>query len=180
MPTVPLQVNNEKGEVNLENINTKKILENLQSSGYLIKVLEHHSVITMDDVARTLDIPVDSTAKTILLSQEKIGLIAVVLCGKNKVDYSKVANVLHVPRKTVKIAELSTLTSLGLNPGEVCPFFGFFQKTIVDTTLLTQPFVYCGSGNPQKTIKISPEEMVKATNATVANVSQPVSDNKQF
>jgi|GEM_PF-3259301 len=154
---------------------TEKILERLKFSGYSPKIIDHDPVITMDDVVRTLDIPVASMAKTILLYQKEIGLIAVVLPGMSKVDYSKVANTLHVPQKTVKIAEQKILTGFGLNSGDVCPFYEFFQKTIVDTALLTQQFVYCGSGNPRKTIMISSQEMVNATVATVMDVSQIVS-----
>ena len=159
--------------------NHRKILERLKSSGYSPKVMNHDPVITMDDVIKTLDIPIASMAKTILLSQKEIGLIAVVLPGMNKVDYSKVANTLHVPRKTVKIAEQKMLTGLGLNSGDVCPFYKFFQKTIIDTALLTQQFVYCGSGDPRKTIMIPSQEMVNATVGTVADVSQIVCHQHQ-
>jgi len=161
-----------KKRKNMKKTNTETIIEKLNVSGYSPKVIDHDLVITMDDVVNTLDIPIASMAKTILLSHKDVGLIAVVLPGMNKVDYSKVANILHISRKTVKIAEQKILTSLGLNPGDICPFYEFFQKTIVDTVLLTQKFVYCGSGDPQKTIMITPQEIVKATGAIVADASK--------
>ena len=157
----------------------EKILERLKSLGCSPKVMDHDPVITMDDVVKTLNIPIASMAKTILLSQKEIGLIAVVLPGMNKVDYSRIANTLHVSRKTVKIAEQKMLTGCGLNSGDVCPFYEFFQKTIVDSALLTQQFVYCGSGDPRKTIMIAPQEMVQAIGAIIADVSQTTSANTQ-
>lgn len=156
----------------MENIKTKRILENLQSSGRLIKVLEHQTVITIDDIVRTLSIPVEKMAKTVLLNQKEIGLIAAVLPGMSKVDCTKVANILNVPKSSVQIANKAIMKDLGINPGDVCPFHDFLQKVIVDTDLLNQEKVYCGSGDPRKTIVIDPKEMVKAVGATIADISQ--------
>ncbi|MBT9151618.1 MAG: Proline--tRNA ligase [candidate division WS2 bacterium] len=164
--------------------NHRKILEKLKLLGCSPKVIDHDPVITMDDVVNTLDIPAVSMAKTIILFQREIGLIAVVLPGMNKIDYSKIANVLHVSRKTVKIAGQGMLINFGLSSGNVCPFYEFFQKTVVDTALLAQQFVYCGSGDPRKTIMISSQEMVSITVAIVADVSQQIlpdsNNNKKF
>lgn len=158
----------------MKKITVETIIERLNTSGYSPRVMSHDPVITMEDVVRTLNMPVASMAKTILLSHKEIGLIAVVLPGMNKVSYSKVANILHVSRKTVKIAERKILKGLGLSSGDICPFYEFFQKTIIDASLLTQQFVYCGSGNPRKTIIITPQEIVKATGAIVENISQAI------
>ena len=158
---------------------TEKILERLKSLGYSPKVMEHDPVITMDDVVRTLDIPADSMAKTMLLSQEDIGLIAVILPGMNRIDFSKVVAILGVSEKTVRFAGSEITKNLGLNSGDMCPFHDFFQRIIVDATLLKQRTVHCGSGDPRKTIVIDPNEMVKAIGATIADISQTTSVHTQ-
>lgn len=150
---------------------TEKIITRIREQGYSLKVLEHEPVITIDDVIYVLKIPIDEMAKTLLLSHKEIGLIALVLSGTNRVDYAKVARILHVPRKTVQMANRDTLKNLGLSPGDMCPFHEFFQKIIVDITLLKQLTVYCGSGDPRKTIIIDPKDIVKVTGATVADIS---------
>lgn len=157
---------------------TEKIITRLKNLGCSIEILEHSPVITIDDVARTLDMPVDEMAKTILLFHKEIGLIALVLPGMDRVDYAKVAGILHVPRKSVKMADQDTLKNLELNPGDMCPFHEFFQKIIVDAALLRQRMVYCGSGDPRKTIVIDSEDMVKAIGATIADISQTTSNTQ--
>jgi len=156
----------------MEKTIAETIIERLNISGYSPEVIDHDPVITMEDVVQTLDISIASMAKTILLFHKEIGLIAVILPGMNKVDYSKVAGILHIPPKTVKMAGQEILTNLGLSSGDICPFYYFFQKTIIDVALLKQQFVYCGSGDLQKTIMITPKEIVKATAAIVADASK--------
>lgn len=155
----------------MENTSAETICERLRALGYSPKVMEHDPVVTMADVVQTLDIPSSAMAKTILFSQVKIGLIAVVLPGMSRIDYAKVASTLSVSRNSLKIATPETLAETGLKVGEVCPFHEFIQKVIVDVALLIPPLVYCGSGDQRKTIVIDPKEMVKATSATMASVS---------
>ena len=151
---------------------TERIIRKLKSSGYSPKVMEHNPVITIGDVVRTLDIPADAMAKTILLSQKDIGLIVAILPGMNRVDIAKIATIFGIPKKTVKFAGPKIIKNLGLNPGDICPFHDFFQKTVVDVVLLHQQTVYCGSGNPKKTIVIDPREMAEAIGATISDISQ--------
>lgn len=159
---------------------TEKIIAKLKGLGCPAEILEHNPVITIDDVVRTLSIPVEKMAKTVLLHQREIGLIATVLPGMGKVDFVKIANILNVPKSSVQIANRATMKDLGINPGDVCPFYDFLQKIIVDTDLLKQERVYCGSGDPRKTILIDPKEMVKAIGATIADISQTTSVNNQI
>jgi prolyl-tRNA editing enzyme YbaK/EbsC (Cys-tRNA(Pro) deacylase) len=157
---------------------TEKIIQKLKSSGYSPRVIEHDPVITIGDVVRTLDISTDLMAKTLLLSQKDIGLIATILPGMNRVDFSKVAAILGVSEKTVKFAGPEITKKLGLNSGDMCPFHEFFQNIIVDAVLLRQRTVYCGSSDPRKTIVIDPEEMVKAIGAIIADISQTTSNTQ--
>ena len=151
---------------------TEKIIAKFKGLGYPVEILEHDLVITIDDVVRTLNIPVVRMAKTVLLNQEEAGLVAAVLPGMSKVDFAKVANILHVPKSSVQIANRALMTDLGIKPGDASPFHDFLQKVIVDTDLLKQEKVYCGSGDPRKTIVIDPKEMVKAIGAAIADISQ--------
>jgi prolyl-tRNA editing enzyme YbaK/EbsC (Cys-tRNA(Pro) deacylase) len=149
-----------------------KIITKLRGQGFLVKVLEHESVITIDDVVRVLQIPTDQMAKTILFFNKQIGLIAVVLTGMSRVDYTKIAKIFQVSRKSITLADQGVLYNLGLSPGDVCPFYEFFSKVLVDVALLDQQAVFCGSGDPTKTILINTEDMVKATHAMIADISQ--------
>ncbi len=151
---------------------TEKIIRRLKDSGYSPRVMEHDPVITMDDVVQTLDIPRDAMAKTVILDQKNIGLIAAILPGMNRVDFSKVAAILGVSRKTVKFAGPEITREIGLNPGDASPFHDFFQRHIVDNALLARQLIYCGSGDPRKTIAIGSKEMVNAIGATIADISQ--------
>ena len=54
---------------------SEQILEKLITLGFSPEVISHEPVITIDDVVKTLNIPVESMAKTILFSQKEIGLV---------------------------------------------------------------------------------------------------------
>lgn len=149
----------------------EKIMTKLKKLGCSIEVLEHDPVITINDVVCTLNISVERMTKTILLNQKEIGLIAAVLPGKGKVDCTKIANTLNVSKSSVQIAKQTIMKKFGINSGDVCPFHDFLQQVIVDATLLKQQRIYCGSGDPRRTIVIDPEEMVKAIGATIADIS---------
>lgn len=157
---------------------TEKIIQKLKSLGCSPKVMEHDPVITINDVIQTLEISTDLMAKTLLMSQKDIGLIAAILPGMNKVDFSKIAVVLGVSKRTIKFAGPEITNKLGLNSGDMCPFYGFFKKIIVDTALLKQPVIYCGSGDPSKTIIIDPKKMAKSIGATIADISQTTSNTQ--
>jgi len=65
------------------------IVGKLQGLGVQFEIIEHSPVVTIEDVIRVLDVPVEAMAKTILFEVTGIGLVAVVLPGLCRVDYSK-------------------------------------------------------------------------------------------
>ncbi len=148
------------------------IIDRLKSLGITFEVIEHSPVVTIDDVICVLDIPTDAMAKTMLFKVNQIGLVAVILPGLNKVDYSKLATALGVKRKAVNLMTKGQADELGVQVGAISPLSGLYQRVLLDPKLFNQEMVYCGSGDLSKTIKIAPATIVNVTSATVVDVSR--------
>jgi prolyl-tRNA editing enzyme YbaK/EbsC (Cys-tRNA(Pro) deacylase) len=144
----------------------------LHSKGVSFGVIDHSPLVTMDDVVRTLDIPAKAMAKTLLFSLGEGKLVAVVLPGLGKVDYAKVAKTLQVKRQSLCLASEEEVGDAGLFAGAVSPLDSVFHTVVMDSALLAEQMVYCGSGDLSKTIRIAPEKIVEITSAVVADVSK--------
>lgn len=144
----------------------------LHSKEVPFDVIDHAPLVTMDDVLHTLDIPTKAMAKTLLFSLGEGRLVAVVLPGLSKVDYAKVAKTLHVKRQALRLASEEEVRDAGLFAGAVSPLDSVFHTVVMDSALLAEQMVYCGSGDLSKTIRIAPEKIVEIASAIVANVSK--------
>lgn len=148
------------------------IVDRLKSLSVTFEVIEHSPVVTIDDVVRVLNIPTDTMAKTMLFNVDRIGLVAVILPGLNKVDYSKLATALGVKRKAVNLTTKEQADRLGVQVGAISPLSCLHQRVLLDSKLFNQKMVYCGSGDLSKTIKIAPATIVNVTSATIVDVSR--------
>jgi len=148
------------------------IIDRLKSLEVTFEVIEHSPVVTIDDVIRVLDIPTDAMAKTILFNVDRIGLVAVILPGLNKVDYSKLAAVLDVRRKAINLMDKEQADKLSVQVGAISPLSDLYQRVLLDPKLFNQEMVYCGSGDLSKTIKIAPATIINVTSAMVVDVSR--------
>ena len=148
------------------------IVGKLQGLGVQFEIIEHSPVVTIEDVIRVLDVPVEAMAKTILFEVTGIGLVAVVLPGLCRVDYSKLAAALKVGRKTIKLFTQDRAKESNVQFGAVSPLSSQYQRVLLDSKLSNQKMVYCGSGDLSKTIKISPAIIASALSVTEADVSK--------
>ncbi len=81
------------------------VVKKLESNKVFFNIIEHKPLFIMEDVYNTLNVKPEKTAKTILLSVDDYGLIAVVVPGLSKVDLAKIAKSIIKPRNKIKFAE---------------------------------------------------------------------------
>ncbi len=146
------------------------VVKKLESNKVFFNIIEHKPLFIMEDVYNTLNVKPEKTAKTILLSVDDYGLIAVVVPGLSKVDLAKIAKSIIKPRNKIKFAEKKEVEKIGISIGSVSPFFDCFAKMIVDKSLLSQDIVFCGSGDLSKTISVQIHNLLKITSAEIADV----------
>lgn len=151
----------------------KKVANRLEKNGIIYKVIEHEPLVTMGDVFETLKVNSKQAGKTLLLSVEGFGMVAVVLPGTSKIDLTKVSKFLAVPRSKIRFLVKKEVEDLGISIGSASPFLDFITKVIIDESFLSQDQLYCGSGDLCKTIVISIRDLVQTTSAGIADVVKP-------
>lgn len=150
----------------------ESIINKLKGLGAEFEVIEHPPVVTIEDVVCVLNVPVEAMAKTILFDVDQTGLVAVILPGLCRVDYSKLATALGVGRMTIKLFTESRAKELGILFGAISPLGGPYHRVLLDLKLSNQEMVYCGSGDLSKTIKISPATIASSVLVIEADVSK--------
>jgi Cys-tRNA(Pro)/Cys-tRNA(Cys) deacylase len=104
----------------------------------------------------------EETAPTLILETEN-GFIALIISGeREKIEFKQLKKLMNCKKlqlaKQVKIQE-----ELNITVGQV-PLVGHRLPCIVDKKLFNYPFVYGGTGDQFHTLKIKPEDLVKANN----------------
>jgi prolyl-tRNA editing enzyme YbaK/EbsC (Cys-tRNA(Pro) deacylase) len=140
------------------------IIQNIMESfDYDYEFIFHEKqIISATDGAKYFGIEPGQTAPTLILKTDK-GYFSLVFSGsRNRIDFNQVAKLLNVDR--VKLAKRETVEKIiGFDPGNI-PMVGLSLPSIFDKKLLQYPFVYGGSGQANRTLKLSPHTLEKLNN----------------
>lgn len=125
-------------------------------------IFHEKQLSTVSEGAAYFGIESGQTAPTLIIKTEK-GYCSIIFSGsRSHIDFDQIAKILDVPR--AKLANRDKVKSItGFSPGDT-PMVGLNLPTIFDKKLLQYPFVYGGSGQPNRTLKISPDTLVKLNN----------------
>jgi Cys-tRNA(Pro)/Cys-tRNA(Cys) deacylase len=135
----------------------KNILEN---SNFDYKFIFHKKQIySAADGAEYFGIEVGQTAPTLITKTDK-GYFAIIFSGsRSRIDFELIAKIINASQANLankdKVRKIT-----GFDPGDT-PMVGLSLPTIFDKKLLQYPFVYGGSGQPNRTLKLSPLALVK-------------------
>jgi Cys-tRNA(Pro)/Cys-tRNA(Cys) deacylase len=125
-------------------------------------------------VAAILDIPPERVYKTIVVMRLNQGKdILAVVPGPSEVDLKALAKV--VGEKKVKLAtERQAEEKTGLQVGGISPLAlinrGF--QVVLDAAAQTQTEIYISGGRRGLDVSLSPQDIIRLTNAKIANISQ--------
>ncbi|VBB05635.1 Hypothetical protein LUCI_0845 [Lucifera butyrica] len=109
--------------------------------------------------AEYFGIKTGQTAPTLIIKTDK-GHFAIIFSGsRNRIDFERIAKILNV--SWAKLANKNKVQEItGFEPGST-PVVGLTLPAIFDKKLLQYPFVYGGSGQSNRTLKISPVTLTK-------------------
>ena len=123
---------------------------------------------TVLDAARALNVPPEQIIKTLLFLVDGQPVVYITN-GPERVDPRLLARYFGVGRKKVKLADAETVLRLTGYPAGGVPPFG--HKTplpvLVNARVLSLPVVYGGGGDDRTMLRVTPEELVRVTRATV-------------
>ena len=128
---------------------------------------------TVSDAARALKVENDQIIKSLVFHIEGEPLL-VINNGLARVDRKKLAAYLEVGRKRVKFAAPDyALEITGYIVGSMPPF-GHKKKlrTLVDVAVTGMDVIYGGGGDINAMMRLTPDELVKLSQAEVAILSE--------
>ena len=129
------------------------------------------STETVEAAAAALNVPTDCIVKSLLflIAGEPILAIA---CGRQRIDRRALASHFGVGRKRIELADAETVMTLtGYEVGAVPPF-GHQRKlnVIIDRDVLSHRVVYAGGGTRDSLLEITPQEILRITDATILDL----------
>lgn len=126
---------------------------------------------TVETAAQAVGARVEYIVKSILFLIENQPVLTVTN-GTAYVDRRAIANLYNVGRKRVKLASAEIVLSMcGYEVGAMPPF-GHLRKlpTLLDRCVLEQPEVYAGGGAENVLVRLSPEDILRVSQAQVIDL----------
>ncbi|XOU94546.1 MAG: YbaK/EbsC family protein [Candidatus Kerfeldbacteria bacterium] len=148
----------------------KKLLNHLDKAKAKFEVLEHKTVYTAYDLAKTTKSKLQEIAKTVLVKADKKYFL-VVVPSHYQLDFSKLKKILKV-KKVSMAKENEMKNKFKVKPGAITPF-GTIHKVevIVDKTLLKLKDVVLGGGSFTDSIKMKIKDFMKVEEENVQAAS---------
>jgi prolyl-tRNA editing enzyme YbaK/EbsC (Cys-tRNA(Pro) deacylase) len=140
----------------------ERIITKLEENGIDYKVYSHELLLSSGDAygRSDLEFDVENGFKT-LAFQILDRLILVVLHGRDRLDYKKICEILGIKRKDIKVANAEWLENHGYTPGGISPIpVTENVRVIIDSKFLEYEKIVCGSGDGEKTVEISSQDLL--------------------
>jgi Ala-tRNA(Pro) deacylase len=143
----------------------------LEDAGIDFDVLEHPRTERAADEAAALGIGPEEVAKTLVLVAPS-GNVRAVLAASERLDLGKVAAVLGVGGKEVRLASEDHLGQSypDFELGAVPPFGGRTDQVIVDRRLSGRDSVVLEAGSHDRSVRLKAADLVRLTSAQVADI----------
>ena len=134
---------------------------------------------TVEAAAAAVGAKVEQIVKSLLFWIESEPIM-VVASGPGHVDRRSLATYFTVGRKKVKLVGAEDVMEISGYPVGAVPPFGHRKKlmTLMDGSVLQDGEVYAGGGAEDHLMRVSPEEILQVTGATVLDLQVIGSDNE--
>lgn len=146
-------------------------------AGEILRLPAH--TLTVEAAAAVVGCPTDHIAKSVLFlvvkGEASPAPVLVVANGTARIDYKRVAQVLGVTRRQLRLAGAeAVLAHTGYAVGAVAPL-GHPRplRTLLDRRVLALPEVYAGGGDADALLRIDPRLLAEAVGAEVVDVVGP-------
>jgi Cys-tRNA(Pro) deacylase len=150
----------------------QKVADAARALGLSVEIVEFEETTrTAQDAAHTIGCQVAQIVKSLLFIVDGQPVMALV-SGVNRLDERKLAALRGAGRKQVERADADTAkAATGFSIGGVPPFGHTSRLPVyVDEDLTRFDVVWAAAGTPFAVFAITPEELVRASQATVADL----------
>lgn len=150
----------------------KKVLEysdKLKKLEMRHEILDHHELVTVEDVQKYLGFRLDEALATLIMKTEK-GFIAIIRRGDCSLDSKKIRKILGV--ESLRIASDEEFTNLtGVVPGAAHILHNVI-KTLIDIKVFEKEKINGGSGSLLYTFRYNTEDLKKVPNSQIVDISK--------
>lgn len=154
--------------------NAARFLDNLKISYDLVPYEVDENDLGAEHIANQLHEPIEQVFKTLVLRGDKIGLFVCVIPGNLEVDLKLAAKLSGNKNcDMIHLKELQPLTGYirgGCSPLAMKKKF----PTFIHESALEQEIIYVSAGVRGLQIKINPNDLISAAQATVGNIVKAV------
>lgn len=154
-----------------EKTNAARILDRLKIKYELVEYTVDPDNLAADHVAAELGEPIEQVFKTLVLRGDKNGIFVCVVAGNREVDLKKAAKV-SGNKKAEMIAMKELLPLTGYIRGG-CTSIGMKKHypTFISKEALDFPFIYVSAGKRGLQLKLSPQDLISAAQATPSDIA---------
>ncbi|MCH5233625.1 MAG: Cys-tRNA(Pro) deacylase [Muribaculaceae bacterium] len=155
----------------MEKTNASRILDRLKIQYQLVEYAVDPDHLEATHVAHELGEDIATVYKTLVLRGDKNGVFVCVVQGDKEVDLKKAAKASGNKKVAmIPLKELQPLTGY-IRGG--CTSIGMKKNfpVFLDNCAISLPFIYISAGKRGLQIKLNPADLIKATSATLADIS---------
>ena len=151
--------------------NASRILDRLKINYELVEYPVDPDHLEASHIAEELGEDIATVYKTLVLRGDKTGIFVCVVRGDAEVDLKKAASISGNKKAAmIHLKELQPLTGY-IRGG--CTSIGMKKNypVFIDHQALQHPFIFVSAGRRGLQLKLAPADLVKAANATVADIA---------
>ncbi len=154
-----------------EKTNAARILDRLHIPYELVEYSVDPDNLAADHVAEELGEPIEQVFKTLVLHGDKKGYLVCVVAGNREVDLKKAAKVSG--NKKVEMIPMKDLLPLTGYVRGGCTSIGMKKHfpTFISEEAKDFPFIYVSAGKRGLQIKLAPDNLLRAADATLADIA---------
>lgn len=154
-----------------EKTNAARILDRLHIPYELVEYTVDPDNLAADHVAHELNEPIEQVFKTLVLHGDKKGYLVCVVAGNREVDLKKAAKASG--NKKVEMIPMKELLPLTGYIRGGCTSIGMKKHfpTFISEEVMDFPFIYVSAGKRGLQIKLSPADLLKAADASLADIA---------
>jgi Cys-tRNA(Pro)/Cys-tRNA(Cys) deacylase len=150
--------------------------DSLDAQGVHYRLHEHAPSVTIANADDYLNFPVERLLKTIAFRIKNRGWLLAGTLGYSQLDYKKLSEAIGVSRdKIVRLEAFEVEEQLGYPLGGVAPLAPNAEtRVLLDEGVRRWPTIFCGTGRPDRTLEIAPEDLARLAGAEFAPLAKKI------
>jgi Cys-tRNA(Pro)/Cys-tRNA(Cys) deacylase len=151
----------------------ESLLNILKEISFPFEIIEHDEITCVDDGISLLGFAGNRIIKTLGFDANG-AYVFIAIQGYKRLDYKKLVQTLKIKRDKLKMLSPEIVENdLGYQKGGLSPLTSDARISVYfDSGITEMDIVYCGIGTRDKTLKISPKNLIDISGGIVADLSK--------